>query len=150
MDTVYEPRLNCSITSHRFDDDRAIVLRYLELAADANSFKFVTGLAGEMKLIAGVERDKRILSVGIHNDLLVDGLLGFDGAVLHVDQCPLCNLRPREPLLPNDQGQRTVLRSAGPPCSSRLVRSQSVLKIPLGLRRQSRIATTSTNSASIL
>lgn len=103
MNTVYEPRLNCSITSHRFDDDRAIVLRYLELAADANSFKFVTGLAGEMKLIAGVERDKRILSVGIHNDLLVDGLLGFDGAVLHVDQCSLCNLRPREPLLPNDQ-----------------------------------------------
>ena len=50
----------------------------------------------------------------------------------------------------NDQGQRTVLRSAGSPCSSRLVRSQSVLKIPLGLRRQSRIATTSTNSASTL
>ncbi len=101
MDTVYEPRLNCSITSHRFDDDRAIVLRYLELAADANSFKFVTGVAGEMKLIADVERDKRILPVGNHNDLLVDGLLGFDGAVLHVDQYSLCNLRHREPLLPN-------------------------------------------------
>jgi len=101
MDTVYEPRLNCSITSHRFDDDRAIVLRYLKPAADPNNFKFVTGLAGEMKLIAGVERDKRILSVGIHNDLLVDGLLDFDGAVLHVDQHSLCNLRHREPLPPN-------------------------------------------------
>lgn len=54
----------------------------------------VTGLAGELKLIAGVERDKRIHPVGIHNDLLVDGLLEFDGAVLHVDQYSLCNLRP--------------------------------------------------------